>query len=140
MFSDSKYEGKSWAYPFQPDILIAIDTKILKDKPWIACDSVAYGWCVYEDIEKGYYGEGELKRKPNMKKIQDNINKRVKEGDDYQFTNEVLLDEVPFEYIKAILVTRSKYKKVKEIFQDTEIPVIMYAKTSKDYKKILSVI
>lgn len=73
-----------------------------------------------------------------MKKLQDNINERIKEGDDYQFSNEVLLDEVPFEYIKAILVTRDIYIKVKEIFKDAGIPVIKYAKTSKDYKKILS--
>lgn len=137
VFSECNYKGKYWKNGYEPDVIIGISTKILKDLPWIACNGAVYGWCVYEENEKGLFGKGGLKRKPDLRKLKNNINSIVEEGEDLSVSNEIILDEIPIEYFNVIFTDRDCYKQIKELFKDTNIPVVKYPVTSKEYKKIL---
>jgi len=132
---------KDWLYQgVKHSIVFVINNKILKDKPFIACNSVSYGSCFFDKLKNDFYGEGNLKEIPRLNKFENKINKDILNKTDYIFSNEVLFDEIPLNYIKAILCNRKQYKEVIKLLKEynIDIPVIKIRVNNPNYEEILS--
>jgi len=111
LFNNCNYNEYCWAWGCGvPDILFVISSKILRDKPFICCQNTMYGKCInigdtFYNFKKGFYGKGNLKRKPSMKQLQEYINKKVKKNEinyNYSLTHEIMFDNIPLKYVNAI--------------------------------------
>ena len=116
------------------DICFGISTKILKDQPFIAYESTSYGRGAFVKQRKGFYGLGNLTKKPVLDNLVEIINKRLLETN-YHFDqlNEVMFDKIPLKYIEFILVKKAYIKRVKCLFP--YIPVIRFKNYDEDLMK-----
>jgi len=95
-------------------IIIIINKRILLDKPFVACKYNTFGKCIYENLNSIVYGTGSYKNMPA------NIEK-------YANTHEFLFDNIPLEYIDAIIIGPSS----------TELSEDKSGMTHEDYLKFL---
>ena len=158
IFNELKYKDSSPFYGGLPIIVFVISSKILKDKPFIFCNSMMYGHCIrnFKYLEKGFYGKGNLKIKPSMKEFKEFINNKILKSNErfYFTTHEIMFDNIPLKYINAILYYDKyiPYEELKELFPQkhiniVKIPTIQYInrKTNQiddypdftNYKKLL---
>ena len=72
-------------------IIIIINKRILLDKPFVACKYNTFGKCIRDNLNSIVYGTGSYKNMPA------NIEK-------YANTHEFLFDNIPLEYIDAIII------------------------------------
>ena len=130
------YDGDCWSYKCNYPVLYGISTKILKDKPWVACPTTMRGECVESKLQKGFYGVGNLSRKPDMTNIKKEIENKTKRLN--IINHEIIFKEIPLKYIKVIFVTKKYLNEAKKIYPN--IPVVEIAENQEDrinYKEIL---
>ena len=130
------YDGDCWSYKCNYPVLYGISTKILKDKPWVACPTTMRGECVEKKLEKGFYSVGNLYKKPNMTNIKKEIENKTKRLN--IINHEIIFKEIPLKYIKVIFVTKKYLNEAKKIYPN--IPVVEIAENQEDrinYKEIL---
>jgi len=135
IFSDLIYEEDKPFFGIHPPILFVISSKILKDKPFICCEDMQYGNCVnlayyFYTFKKGFYGKGNLKRKPSMKELKDHVNKKIFKFDDFKrhyfSSHEIMFDNIPFEYVNAIFYNDKViiYEQLRKLFPQKNIHIV----------------
>jgi len=146
IWNNLSYYGECWFFECSPDtsVIFGISTKILKDKPWIACRSMSYGNCIRYLVDD-LYSRGNLNEKPDMSKLKKHIthyiNEEKKFGNSFTGSHEIIFDEIPLEYIKVIFTVKKYIPVVKSIFPD--IPVVQinnsypFGPGNFNYKKLL---
>ena len=117
------------------DVIILLNSSILKDFTFRVCPGISVG-C--KNNESYMHSEKNLKRKPNMQKIQKIINNYIAiprpswdELSGFLQSHEVIFyDNIPIKYIECIIV-KENFKKTQEMFPNVRI--INY--TEDDYFK-----
>jgi hypothetical protein len=105
-------QGMEWHWPGQ--LLFFIDTRVLKDLPFMVCDHHSFGGCLEDPKRLIMSGPGNMPRKPRMDRLQKHINtKRIQH-------EIIILDKVALSYIKGIAVSGSTndLKMVQRTFPD----------------------
>lgn len=130
IFSETIYNEDTPFYGRHPPIIFLISSKILKDKPFIFCNSMMYGHCIrnFKYLEKGFYGKGNLKIKPSMKEFKEFINNKILKSNErlYSSTHEIMFDNIPLKYVNAILYNDKKfsYEELREFFPQKHINIV----------------
>ena len=133
IYSDLKFKGERPFYGINPSpILFVISSKILKDKPFISCEAMMFGSCVnisnnFYTFKKGFYGQGDLKRKPSMKELKQFLDKKIEQNEDVYFgSHEIMFDNIPLEYINAILYHDKfiTYEELRKLFPEKHIKIV----------------
>ena len=144
LFKNCEYNKDCWTWGCEiPLILFIISSKILRDKPFICCQNTMFGKCInigdtFYNFKKGFYGKGNLKRKPSMKELQEYINKKVKKNDindNYGLTHEIMFDNIPLKYVNAIFYFSefTSHDKLKLLFPNIKlVPYPLIDKTNSD--------
>ena len=112
------------------DVIILLNSSILKDFTFRVCPGMSFG-C--KNNESYMHSEKNLKRKPNMQKIQKIINNYIAiprpswdELSGFLQSHEVIFyDNIPIKYIECIIVDMRKdskeFKKIQEMFPTVKI-------------------
>jgi hypothetical protein len=130
------YDGDCWSYKCNYPVLYGISTKILQDKPWVACPTTMRGECVEKKLEKGFYSVGNLSKKPDMTNIKKAIEDKTKRIN--IINHEIIFKEIPLKYIKVIFVIKKYLNEAKKLYPN--IPVVEIAEFQEgrsNYKQIL---
>jgi len=133
--------NKGWRWLYGPsNVSIVLKKDILKDLRFRVCEGFSFG-C--EEKKSYMNSSGNLKRKPNMKKIQDIINeyiekeskvKKIDHFSDFMESHEVLFfDNIPLNYISFIIVKGEYYEEIKNLFPIVinYDDIVKYIKTKK---------
>lgn len=148
LFKDMIYRGKYWMYTDYKIVLI-IDPKILKDKPFFSCKGVIYGGCAGK-FEEGFYGKGD--GKVDMTKYREHINEKIEKNrkkikDNIEMYRERILKEQPEPNpddemelegaLQDLKFDRSTYELTNEILFDSipleYIKAVLLLKNDSDY-------
>jgi len=100
-----------WMYPNLASAVFIIDPLILKEQPFIVCNSMQYGSCSFR-LHDGPIMQkpGNLKRMPNMKPLDEYIHQQLKNNIQFTNTHEVIFKSIPLKYIKAIVIHDGSFK------------------------------
>lgn len=137
---------QEYNWSFYQDIILCIDTQILRDLPFVVCDEMLFGRCVPWKEYRIMESSGYHKRKPSMARLKRHIEKLLLPEDTsayqngeshlnnrkvvsdcitynyyrgylgYINTHEVLFQEIPYAYISGILIHTSTAKKYERSF------------------------